>query len=518
MKKKKEKETPEEAKTEAAAESPEGEEAEKKPKLKIKLKYVLLVVIVIIPLLAVSSIFIANKFFSPKPAVYANAQQGVSVKVTLNYNEATTFLNYTEKTCVSGEQMGTLPTPKRKGYIFTGWYCGNTLYTPETIVRTDKDFTITATWVKLFDEKLLGDIAAYSDKNYEGEAKSVKVGEYAETDIKFGSVYIKNGYRLTLYPKPNFEGDPVVYISNTPEIIASALSFKVDEIPSDSFQLGTLTPERKVEILKMYAPRIWFCEEEDFMPATVDESLKNQNRVLSSNGYIFTQELKKDSEIPEYFHGNLKLAKAYAFFVEKNNGCIDLVYFQYFPYTIGDTVLNRHSLNRIGDWQYLAIRLKTYKENETTLARPTIVALPAHGVTTYVSWDTLKIDKKTQRPAFYSAAGTHALYLDEGTYKYGKKFIFSLKDVCNQGYSWDLWKDGKLETFSYDALKREGEGIGETVWNRSFDIDVFSPEGYAVWSWGNERRRKRVEFFPPLDDSLVGPQFKKVLCDYYAFD
>ncbi|MBQ4634268.1 MAG: InlB B-repeat-containing protein [Bacilli bacterium] len=44
-----------------------------------------------------------------------------------------------------GEKVGTLPTPKRDGYTFDGWYDGTTKYTSSTIAKTD--VTLKAKWV-----------------------------------------------------------------------------------------------------------------------------------------------------------------------------------------------------------------------------------------------------------------------------------------------------------------------------------------------------------------------------------
>ncbi len=45
-----------------------------------------------------------------------------------------------------GEPYGALPTPKRSGYHFDGWYRGDQLITAETVVESEEDVSLTARW------------------------------------------------------------------------------------------------------------------------------------------------------------------------------------------------------------------------------------------------------------------------------------------------------------------------------------------------------------------------------------
>lgn len=47
-----------------------------------------------------------------------------------------------------GNAIGELPVPTRSGYSFDGWYLGETLVTPETVVQSDEDMRLTAHWKK----------------------------------------------------------------------------------------------------------------------------------------------------------------------------------------------------------------------------------------------------------------------------------------------------------------------------------------------------------------------------------
>ncbi len=54
---------------------------------------------------------------------------------------------------VVGEPYGSLPTPTRRGYTFCGWYCGDLLVTPDTVIETDADIRLIARWEKAAPQK-----------------------------------------------------------------------------------------------------------------------------------------------------------------------------------------------------------------------------------------------------------------------------------------------------------------------------------------------------------------------------
>ena len=49
---------------------------------------------------------------------------------------------------VCGEPYGQLPTPVRRGYAFLGWYHGDVLVNPDSIIETDEDIRLVARWEK----------------------------------------------------------------------------------------------------------------------------------------------------------------------------------------------------------------------------------------------------------------------------------------------------------------------------------------------------------------------------------
>ena len=68
-----------------------------------------------------------------------------SFDITLNTNGGTS--NSSKITCKIRTKVGELPTPKKPGYTFTGWFTDNgTKITAETVFEEPKDFTLFAHW------------------------------------------------------------------------------------------------------------------------------------------------------------------------------------------------------------------------------------------------------------------------------------------------------------------------------------------------------------------------------------
>ncbi len=53
---------------------------------------------------------------------------------------------------VSGRAFGELPRATRPGYAFKGWYLGDTLITPETVISGEEDIILTARWERVRNE------------------------------------------------------------------------------------------------------------------------------------------------------------------------------------------------------------------------------------------------------------------------------------------------------------------------------------------------------------------------------
>ena len=60
-------------------------------------------------------------------------------------------LSVTEKQVTIGSELGTLPTPQREGYVFEGWYTGETngQKVTESTIADEKLTTLYARWIPL---------------------------------------------------------------------------------------------------------------------------------------------------------------------------------------------------------------------------------------------------------------------------------------------------------------------------------------------------------------------------------
>ena len=65
---------------------------------------------------------------------------------TVSYNANGGSVSGTSKMVTYDSSYGTLPTPTRKGYTFTGWYLNSTEVKNTTIVKTDETHTLVAGW------------------------------------------------------------------------------------------------------------------------------------------------------------------------------------------------------------------------------------------------------------------------------------------------------------------------------------------------------------------------------------
>jgi hypothetical protein len=93
------------------------------------------------------------------------------------------------------------------------------------------------------------------------------------------------------------------------------------------------------------------------------------------------------TEVQSFFHGpqdaELDEVPAYAFWIENHDewrNYIDLVYFFYYPYNRGKTMLNSVWGNHVGDWEHVTVRIDPRTLEATELA------LSAHPGGETISW------------------------------------------------------------------------------------------------------------------------------------
>ncbi|HUV37409.1 MAG TPA: hypothetical protein VMX58_10765 [Patescibacteria group bacterium] len=255
----------------------------------------------------------------------------------------------------------------------------------------------------------------------------------------------------------------------------------------------------KAEILRTYAPRLWFRTDEAYFPSSVEWAYPNLKRVLIGDVYwlVTKSPLLGDYflEGPDYedvyehafFKGNLESAVVYAFWVDKTVGpeedktdVVDLVYFVYYPFNRGKLCGGVRYENHVGDWEYLVVRIDRDDPDN-----PLEVALSAHSFVNTYDWAEIDKVEETHVVA-HVAWGSHGIWKDEGDHHYATHGC-DLHDYCNKGSSWDTWHF--IRTFDFSARK----GIAGNTWPVWMSEDFSEPGGDnpydpaagAVYRWGN---------------------------------
>ena len=144
---------------------------------------------------------------------------GTASTVTFNANGGS--VDTTSKTVNYGSAYGTLPTPTRDGYRFTGWYTassGGTLVTSTTNVSSTSNHTLYAQWIQVFMLDLNffvnevdsqdGSIAT-ADVYVNDTLKSSGAGDYyilhdINSTYEIKNIVVASGY--TIYATQNLSG------------------------------------------------------------------------------------------------------------------------------------------------------------------------------------------------------------------------------------------------------------------------------------------------------------------------
>lgn len=379
-------------------------------------------------------------------------------------------------------------------------------------------------------------VSLCSKKDYEGETKEFGIGEYPEVDFRSKSILIPEEYTVFAYSEENFKGTE--YILNQSQsaylrfdfgvgltFIKGIKSMKIGIIESEEIDITNVDDAKKNKIMIDYAPRIFMAEGEVYGAASMDFVYENFDRVADDNGaYRLVMKDKMDHpwQIIDLFYGDHENSEAYAFWIEKEGGYVDITYFQYCPFDSGKYIwlIGCMAGAHAGDWEHFTIRFITYEKDGREYMRPVKAAFPAHTFAMIESWEDLEMydDIHCQ---IYCAAGSHGMYPHVGDHAYlDLGPIFRLVDSCSKGEAWDLWEEGKLETFEHIAIPEDAENYGNagsralagSEWADCFSYDVTDPDGLAVHYWGNE------SWVPPFfNGGPTGPQFKTELYSPTAF-
>lgn len=369
-------------------------------------------------------------------------------------------------------------------------------------------------------------VTLWSKKEYEGESKELGIGEYPSVDFKSASITVPQEYAVYAYSEENFGGEEYILKDSVDKLFNISIhngityyknfrSFKVGLIESDAVDITELDDEKKNTIMTEFAPRIHMADGDPYEAVSMDWTFENFDRVMDSNGdsrLVMKEKIDGPFDICETFYGDQESAVAYAFWVEKDNNYVDIVYFIYCSYDSGKHIWLINSMvgGHPGDWEHFTLRFLTYEENGKKYMRPVKTAFAAHTFAEIETWEELEMYDATHC-TIYCAAGTHGLYPHTGTYLYMNFVVVQLKDVCSKGEEWDLWMPGKLETFEL-VPEESCRALAGSKWAEAFDYDVENPDSLATLYWGNESS------YPPfMNGGPQGPQFKTEMTSKTSF-
>ena len=484
---------------------------EKRKKIIKRLIKALLIFLALALIIGFAVIKSTNSRYEYDPIGNSNAlSDGETGVLTVYYNGADGMPESEEITYQKLETV-TLPPVSRKGYHFAGWnvnwlHVGNQVTLNSKTARAraqfEKDYTVIAS-----------PCAVYTD---EFEYSEYDEGYYSSVNLDATDVFVDGGYKLTVFSKENFKGEETkVYYSGM--FSGHIGSLKLEAVNSERVRVNKLSDSNRLELLKTYAPRIWWDEKEEFFASTIEYADENMEKALSPFGYAYyIKELDNPEYMNEYLHGDQKNAKAYAFAVEKEFKYLDLSYFIFTPYNKAKVVAGIQFGNHIGDWEHITVRLMKEEIDGETFYRPVLADYSAHSFRNYISWDEIETVDKTH-PVAFTARGSHGMWKDGGNHIYVDAKIIKLTDECSKGTAWDLWQEDQMETYSYDALSHTGRGIGKSKWNSAFDMNYCDENG-AITRWGNTGWRPKYQIYPLLQSGPGGPQQKDCISDYYVMN
>ncbi|MBO5411150.1 MAG: Vps62-related protein [Clostridia bacterium] len=369
-------------------------------------------------------------------------------------------------------------------------------------------------------------VTLWSKKEYEGNSEKLGIGEYAAVDFRAKSISVPQEYVVYAYSEENFEGTEYVFNDSVEKFFSFSLtdgffivkdikSLRVALIESEAVDITALNDELKNQLMIDYAPRIHMAQGDPYEAVSMDWTFEKFDRVMDKNGdsrLVMKEKIDGPFDICETFYGDQDSAAAYAFWVEKDNNYVDFVYFIYCSYDSGKYIWLANSMvgGHPGDWEHFTLRFLKYEEGGKTYLRPVKSAFAAHTFAEIATWEELEMHDETHS-RIYCAAGTHGLYPHTGTYTYMNFVVVKLQDVCSEGEAWDLWEEGRLETFEL-VPEESCRALAGSKWAEAFSYDVENPDSLATLYWGNESS------YPPfMNGGPQGPQFKTEMTSKSSF-
>lgn len=369
-------------------------------------------------------------------------------------------------------------------------------------------------------------VTIWSKKDYKGKSVEYGIGEYSSLDIRSSSISIPQEYVVYVYTRENFKGRE--YILNDSESsylrydfgkgltsILRIRSMKIALIESEPVDITNVDDAQKNQIMIDYAPRVHWAQGDLYEPVSMEWTFEHFYRVMDENGdsrLVMHEKIDGAHDICDTFYGDMDSAVAYAFWVEKENNYIDIVYFIYSPYDSGKYIwiVGNNVGGHPGDWEHFTLRFLKYEENGKIYLRPVKSAFAAHTFAEIVAWEDMEMYDDTHC-IVYAAAGTHGLYPHTGTYTYMNFVVVKLRDECSQGEIWDLWEPGNVETFEL-VPEESCRALAGSKWAEAFSYDYENPDSMATLYWGNQSS------YPPfMNGGPQGPQFKTEMTSTSSF-
>lgn len=479
---------------------------------KKKIGLIIISTFLLLAIIAISTIFAINAQYVYQP-VHADLllKEGEISTININYNGAEGKPECETLTAEAYSHVY-LPNLQKEGYVFLCWFCNY-------VINWDGDLYVNSKTINAFAQfekdysKINSEVAIF---NEDTKYIEYSIGEYPSINIDAKDIYVEGGYEAEVFEKENFKGEAtkVVYQGTYSGAVGS---IKIRKIEAQEIEIQELNDDIKASLLKEYAPRLWWDEDEKYFASTVEFAQEHLTRELSPDGYmLYLKELDKQNYTCDYFYGDKENMQGYAFAVEKEYTYLDLLYYFYFPYNKAKTILGINFGNHVGDWEHVMVRLKLYNDNGKIYYAPVFVQYSIHSQRIYMAWDNAP--KYETHLIGYIANGSHGIWPNAGKNVYVNAIVVKLSDMCSEGEAWDLWEGDNLATFKYDALNHTGDGIGGTLWKSCFDRDFYNPDSNCAIRWGNYGFNYPIQFYPQLQNGPECPIDKKGVCDYYSID
>ncbi|MHB9034936.1 MAG: hypothetical protein ACYC6L_18045, partial [Anaerolineae bacterium] len=327
-------------------------------------------------------------------------------------------------------------------------------------------------------------------------------------------------------------------------------------IPSD---------EDKAAMLRTYSPLIWQAEGESYYPSSVPWAFDHLNRVWYSGAWWLNtiESLSSPSGILDYFHGcngtstnspcTLSDTPVYAFWDEVSitvtvgSGtvqaqAVDLVYFLYYPYNRGKSLLDTIWGNHVSDWEHVTVRMLPFWDGVGWTYKPAQIYLSAHNFGRSYPWRSftrvmgdgaliplvaksglasaaavsispqdIRFDPIRTHPVVYQAWGSHGIWRTAGSHTYKQTPAGDLTDYTSEGMAWKTWR--LVETYNYENQA----GLAGYTWPSWMGSDFTNPAlggnvpaSGPIYRWGNSSWGTCAFGECQLNDGPTGPVDKGV--------